>query len=481
MKILSSYHIIRQTLSEKWNTLFGFLSRLWKSESKISILILAGITFSLALVYFVSRVGSPFYHDSLYYWDLANQFADERFSFTNFSDGLRGYFFPFLLFLLKKQAALLGIDGQLLFQVYTALFFTVLSIYILPWSFRVFFRWRTHLWGRALIAILLFFFWRGYFRYPLSDFPAFALFLVGVTLLLSSMEARKFPFWIVVAGACIGAAINTRPVFQIALIFIIPIVFIYFFKKGIAKGAAWFSVILLGFGLIVFPQFQINSTHFNVKSPWVLARVVGDENLFVKQLFWGLETQRYESSIGDNYPSIVVGYSDPFINNLQKTNLLREKTIARYIKIMKRFPLEIAISYFRHLFNGLDPYYATPYISNIFVNHVFLSTVNYLIWFLVLFKLVKINLSQLKYANVFGLMGLLAPVALAIPTAVEVRFFLPAYLLAYGVIAFGLDYITILRSHLNNGWKVLRFILLGTFWILMCFTLSNTTMGHLVR
>jgi hypothetical protein len=471
----------RQFLTVLFQKLGRLINRFPHFESGVATSILAAIIFILALFYFLERVDSPFYHDSLYYWDLANSFDGEKFSFANYSNALRGYFFPFLLFLIKKKATLLGSDPRLLFQINIALFFTFLSIYIIPWSFHTLFRWRIHLWGRGVIALALFFFWRGYFLYPLSDFPAFTFLLIGVTLLVSSLRNSHVPYWVVFVGMFIGAAVNTRPIYQISLIFLIPFVLIQVYEKGLLKGLIWLSFVFLGFGLISFPQLQINWTHFNIKSPLVLARIADDENLYLKQLFWGLGTQRYETTIGDNFPSNAVTYRDPFIENLDKTNLLREKDTARYIKIMQRFPLEISVSYFRHLFNGLDIFFPTPYIPNIFAKHVFLSAINYLIWFLVIFKLVTLDLTKRVYANTIGLMSLLAPVVLAIPTVVEVRFFLPAYVLAYGVVAFGLDYSSLIKTHLDNGWKILRFFLLCSFWIMICFTLSNTTMEYLVR
>ncbi len=73
---------------------------------------------------------------------------------------------------------------------------------------------------------------------------------------------------------------------------------------------------------------------------------------------------------------------------------------------------------------------------------------------------------------------MLAPVALAIPIVVEVRFFLPMYLLAYGVVSYGLDYKELLLR-LRNKSTFLWFILLLFSWILMCFTLSAGTIEQL--
>ena len=461
--------------------LVHLLYRLCMSESKVPTLVLAGMTFILVLLHFAQRANYPFYHDSLYYWGFANEFGSEKFSLLNYSNELRGYLFPFLLFILKKQADLFGLDAKLLFYVYSALFFTILSVFIIPWSFRTIFQRRTFLWGRLLITLLLFFFWRGHFLYPLSDFPAFASLLIGVTLLLSSLMDRTVPLWALCIGLFIGVAVNIRPVYQVSLVIITPLVLLHLHKIKAVRGITWISLVLLGFILILLPQMQINRTHFKVNSPWVLARVAGDENLYTKQLFWGLGTQKVETNIGNNYPLNVVVYRDQFILTLQKTNLLREKTFSRYVKIIKRFPLETAVSYFRHLFNGLDIFFPTPYVKNVYANHTLLSLVNYLIWFLVILHLLKIDLTKRDYLSVLGVISLLSPVVLAIPTAIEVRFFLPVYMLAYGTVAFGIDYEAIAKNLLDNRWKILRFFVIGILWIILCFSLSMTTIENLVR
>jgi hypothetical protein len=261
---------------------------------------------------------------------------------------------------------------------------------------------------------------------------------------------------------------------------ILPFIILQIYRLGIYKGVTWFLLVLLGFSLVLLPQFRINQIHFKVKSPLVLARFTGDENLYEKQLFWGLKTQKYEVNIGDNYHSIIAVYNDPIAIKLQKTNLLREKTFARYLKIVKRFPLDISLSYFRHMFNGLDIFYSTPYVKNIFAGHTFFSVVNYTVWFLVAFYFFRMDLSKLDSIKTLGFASFLAPVILAIPIVVEVRFFLPAYLMAYGVVAFDFDYVKALKALFDTPWNVLRLVIIFAFWLLFCFTMSTATIENLV-
>lgn len=456
------------------------LKHLNESQSEIYPLILAGAVFVLMLIYTFQRSYNPFVHDSLFYWTLADSFSNDGFSFTNFSDGLRGYLFPFLLFLVKTQANLVNVDAKLWFYGYSALFFTLLSIYIIPWAFSHIFRWKIFLFGRLLIPLFVFFFWRGHFLYPLSDFPAFAALLIAVTLLAKSLRYKNVSYLSIFIGFFLGAALNIRPVYQVSLIIILPFLMINIYKLGLAKGLKWFLFILFGFSLVLVPQLKINQLHFKVNSPLVLARVVGDENLYEKQLFWGLKTQKYEINIGTNYPSIIVVYNDPIIQKLQKTNLLREKTLDRYIKIIRRYPLDMSVSYFRHMFNGVDIFYPTPYVKNVYVDHMFLSVINYTIWFLLVYYFFRMDLTKLDYIKILGVTSFLLPVILAIPTAVEVRFFLPAYLMAYGVIAFDFDFVGSLKSLFRTPWNLLRLLIVYAFWMLICFIMSMATIENLV-
>jgi len=456
------------------------LNHLREFQSKKYAIVLAGIILILMLIYTLQRADTSFVHDSLYYWQFADDFVTDSFSFTNFSDGLRGYFFPFLLYLIKVQARWINLEAKLLFFGYSAFFFTLLSIYIIPWAFNNIFRWRISLFGRLLIAIFIFYFWRGHFLYPLSDFPAFTSLLIGVALLAKSFRSERVSYLSILTGFFIGAALNIRPVYLASFMLILPFLVVQIYRLRIYKGVTWFLLVMLGFSLVLLPQLRINQIYYKVNSPWVLARFTSDENLYEKQLFWGLKTQKYEANIGDNYHSIIVVYKDPVIEKLQKTNLLREKTFARYIKIIKRFPLDISLSYFRHMFNGLDIFYSTPYVKNIFVGHIFFSVVNYTIWFLVAFYFFRMDLSKLDIIKTLGLASFLAPVILAIPIVVEVRFFLPAYLMAYGVVSFDFNFVRSLRSLFHTPWNVLRLLIAYAFWLLFCFTMSTATIENLV-
>lgn len=456
------------------------LQQLQSSKPGIFELVLAGGVFIFVLFYALQHAEQPFVYDSFYYWDLADSFLqDGEFSFTNYSNVLRGYFFPFILFLIKLPESTLGIGAKHLFCIFSALYFSIFTIYVLPVAFHTIFRWQIHLGGRAIIAILLFYFWRGHFLYPLTDFPAFTALLISIVFLSHSIKYQTTPFWAFFIGFFISAAVNIRPAYQLSLIVLIPFVLVHLYKLKIVKAIQWTFLFLLGCSFVLLPQWRINQTHFHVNSPWVLTRFGDDENLFLKQLFWGLSTQKYETNIGENYSSAAVIYQDPLSDKLP-IRLLKDKTISGYIKIIKRYPQDVAISYFRHFFNGIDIFFPTPYVKNLFANHTLLSTMNYLVWFLAAYSLIRTDFAHIDRVQLAGILAFLAPVILAIPTALEVRFFLPIHILAYGIIAFGIDYTALAASVLSDKWKVLRAALVFILWTMVCFTLSAATVENLV-
>lgn len=452
-----------------------YISRPWLAE-----LAMAGGVFVVMAVYALQRAEQPFVHDSFHYWNLADRFfEDGEFSFTNYNNGLRGYLYPFILFLIKSVGGALGMGPKQFFYLSSALYFGLFTIFLLPRAFQKIFGWRIHLWGRAVIALLVFTFWRGHFLYPLSDFPAVTALLIGIAVLAFTLRNETAPAWAFLIGFFISAALNIRPAYQFSLIVLLPFFLLQLSKLRIFRAIQWTFYLVLGASLVLLPQLRINQTHFQVRSPWVLARFVGEENLFVKQLFWGLGTQKYETNIGENYPSAAVLYEDPLIDILP-ASLLRDKTVSGYSRIVSRFPEEVVVSYFRHFFNGIDLFFPTPYVKNIFVDNTLLKLLNYLVWFLAAYSLLEMDGRKIDRVQLAGALALLAPVMLAIPITVEVRFFLPIFLLAYGAIAFGIDYPALTATVFADKWKVLRAVGLLVLWLLVCFTLSAATVENLI-
>lgn len=429
-------------------------------------------------VYGYQRIDQPFVHDAMNYWGAGNSFVDNgRFSLLNYRSPLRGFLFPLLLSVIQWQARGIGVEPRVLFLTYSSLLFSVFGFYLLPSFFRSVFQWETPPIKRLLFSGLLFFFWRGHFLYPLTDFPSLAFLVSGIAILAGTGNNRERPLWVALAGFCLAAAVNIRPAYQASVGIVLVLLFFTWRRLGNKCIIIGFVSFIVGMGIVFLPQFIINRYHFGANSPFVLSTYIEDRSIYEVQLFWGLKTQKYETNIGDDYPSASVLYADPLAEKIAQ-RFLKDKTLKGYFNIVRAYPLDVAISYFRHSFNGLDIFFSTPYVKNIFANHFLLSFVNYVIWFLVLYYLVA-NPNNINTLSLSIVVVMLAPVVLAVPVVVEVRFFLPAYILAYGIVSYGLYYRELFLHTCNSKPRLFRMVLLLLGWVMICFTFSSSTIEQL--
>lgn len=450
-----------------------------ETGSKATVLFFLGVFISFWFYVFLHR-NALFVHDAMNYWQARYSFIrNEHFSLLNYNSSLRGYFFPLLLFVIQWQADIIHIDSQLVFLTYSALFFAGLTFQLLPWFFKATFSWHTPLIKRLLFSALMFFFWRGHFLYPLTDFPALALLLSGIGILAGIGHKGKNPFWAMLAGLAIGAAVNVRPIYQASLL-VLSVLLFFIEWHGLGKKDIFFNIALffLGVGTILFPQFRINQTHFQKASPFVLSTYIENDNTYEVQLFWGLKTQKYETNIGPDYPFAGVVYRDPLADKIPQ-RLLRDKTLRGYFNIIRSYPLEVAVSYFRHFFNGLDVFFSTPYVKNIHANHFWLSFLNYLVWFFVLHYSLACKDEKVSKFVMGVVSSILAPVILSVPLVIEVRFFLPLYILAYGIVSYAVNYKAVLSQILGGKFRFVKFVCCLAAWMMICFTLSASTIEQL--
>lgn len=460
------------------NLLLASLIKVFGSDRKVVAFSFLGV-FAFFWLYGFQHRDILFVHDALNYWQARYSFiVNERFSLLNYDSPLRGYLFPLLLFALQWQANIINVNSQLLFLTYSALFFAGLAFYLLPWFFKVTFTWETPLVKRVLFSALLFLFWRGHFLYPLTDFPALAFFLLSVGILVAVWNNEKKPLWAALAGLAIGAAINIRPIYQASLFVLLLLPFIGWNKVGKKEAFLGLVSFFLGMGIVLFPQLQINRLHFQANSPLVLSTYIEDDNIYEVQLFWGLKTQKYETNIGDDYPFASVVYRDPLADKIPQ-RFLKDKTLQGYLNIIRSYPLEIAVSYFRHLFNGLDIFFSTPYVKKIHSNHFWLSLGNYLVWFFVFYYSLVCKNGKMSASSIVAVLSILGPVLLSVPLVVEVRFFLPLHILAYGIVSYGMNYPAMFSQIFGSKYNFVKFVCSLGMWMLVCFTLSASTIEQL--
>ena len=163
---------------------------------------------------------------------------------------------------------------------------------------------------------------------------------------------------------------------------------------------------------------------------------------------------------------------------LDDAHIVEITSYGQYVRIVVHHPAELLASYGRHLFNGLDVRYPTPYIRNLGDTSIVLSLLQYTLLFLALARLLLPEARRaLGGIRWIGLAVLLSPCLTAIPGAVEPRFFLPIQALVYLFVCFGPN----TRDALLGGPASRRAALALAYvgFVLICLTLSSATLAQL--
>lgn len=223
----------------------------------------------------------------------------------------------------------------------------------------------------AAFAVLCFIYWRGHLLHPLSDLPALLFLTVGV-LYLRVPDDRDWSHWhAFVCGGCLAAAANVRPINEAALAGAVLLVSWWFVRAASRRRAVLSAgLFTLGVCLVAAPQAIVNSRTLGTRNPFAHPSTSPiAPNLYLQQLVWGASIQRYETNIGDTFPVSAI-FTDRRGQELLGLDLRSDPrnsaheaqlSVSGYIRLVSRAPLFFASAYLRHLFNGLDVAYPTPY------------------------------------------------------------------------------------------------------------------------
>ncbi|GAB3832091.1 hypothetical protein GCM10028821_23180 [Hymenobacter jeollabukensis] len=406
------------------------------------------LVFGLYLVYLPFSGYDVLPWDAEQYWQLVSRFfiKKKNFSLLNYDANLRGYVGPLLILPVRAVCMIMGwapLHGsRFIGMVWAALLFG----YTLPEFWK---RVTGHaLLGKhwLLLVALSFVFWRDYFNFCIQDFPA-------LTVLLLALIAFSQPGWqwVAVGGALLAVALNMRPIYLASL----PGALGWLWwqhgqmarraNQRLGLGRATLALLPLagGAALVLLPQVLINLRHFGQLSPLVLATDNGHMPFYLKQLNWGTAYPRYDSSIDPSHYGGVL-YADR--SGLQVLAAQAKGYFESYQALLQYYllhPLEGIGRYLRHLFNGLDLWYATPYPMQVSKSGLTgLQLLNYVVLGLGLsyigFSLK--NAATKPHPSIYGigwaLLAVMLPVCVAIPTAVECRFLLPLHLLLLSMVAY---------------------------------------------
>lgn len=446
------------------------------------------VVFGMMLWMNLSRSDFEFYGDAFEYWRLAKTFENpvtRIFSFLNFNSELRGYLFPLILYSITKLSTYLKIQDKVFLEIVQSFVFSGLIAIIIPYTLKKLFRNTPNFWQIMLFCFFVVLFWQGHLFYPLSDFWALSFLIFGLYLLLY-YGGNKWVLFL--TGALFGGATVIRPSYSITLIFLLIWSAHYLFRhKKQDKKQVFINefIITIGMVLVFIPQFLINIDRFGIWSPMPLARSASGESLFLQQLTWGIQIQRFEGVLGLKAEEPLSGlfFVDQHGSNVLVRSGLEPKpffysntsvlTLSKYTMLVLRHPLDFLVIYAGHLFNGLDIVYNTPYIPDLHKNTAHIRLLNYSLWFLAILYISK-RIRIFGGVNyLFFLFLILAlPAILSIPTAMEVRYMLPFHLVSYSMAAFFAfpDFFSVVGEQKKRF--LFKYLLWYCVFVVICFLLS---------
>jgi hypothetical protein len=422
--------------------------------------------------------------DAGQYWELSLKFTQHgSFSLLAFDEPLRGYLGPLLLLPARLLCHFTGCSILAAAQVLGAGWAALLFGLAVPQLWEQVTR-RALSGSRWLVLVGLgFVFWRDYFNFPLSDMPALTLLLLGMVALGQSRWGCAG-----VAGVLLAAAINIRPIYLASapgwlwLLVAMPTGLVA--RQRFARSAA----LVVGMALVLLPQLLINIQHFQQPTPLVLAQQPGGASLYLKQLGWGTAFQRYETSLIPEIPRSLVYADSVGQRALTQEPGQRFRSYEQYLGFVARQPLATCGRYLRHLFNGLDIRFPTPYPTRLHpLGQALLRVANYTLLGLALwvglaafmrnFQVNSVRQTRSPQAGAV-LLALLLPCLLVLPTLIECRFLLPLHLLLLTTVAAAWQPL--------QEWRVIGkpvgravVLVLTVGWVWSCWQLSEAAAGQL--
>ncbi|MCB2410646.1 hypothetical protein [Hymenobacter lucidus] len=441
----------------------------------------SGGVFLLYCLYLPFSGYSEMVYDALGYWTLTERFFHAgHFSLLAYDDTLRGYLLPLLNLPAKAIAHFTGAEPLLLTRLMGAGWAALLFGWLAPALWLTLFpRHRLGWPPRVAFAALGFLFWRDYFNFVLSDFPALAMLLLALRLSLQRPGLLRA----ILTGACLMAASNIRPIYLLA---VPAVALLALVSAAYRQRLLVLTGMVVGGTLLSGPQLLMNGRHHGIWTPLVLSRDtrLPTANLYLTQLGWGVVIQKYETSLDPAFPAPRMLYPDPAGQALlQRLGSRHFSGYGAYAATVLGEPLAFATLYGRHLFNGLDVQYPTPFVRAVPQRSNLLMGLHYSVWFGALAMLGAAfrhwrQSGAWRVALVVLALGL--PCLASLPIAVECRFLLPLHLLLYAVTCFGGAQWQLAQPRWS--WAKAGLLAAGYgLFLLLCFRLSAQTQAQLTH
>ena len=406
--------------------------------------------------------------DASNYYSLSQSFIhDGHFSFSNYSVSLRGYFFPLLIMLITKVGGIMQLSPSQSMSVISSLFAALIFTVIIP-NFLI--RKNT---GKTLILRILLFslfmlFWSDLVYYPLSDLWGFGFAVISAALINKIVSEKHklahLVFYSLGLGLSFYAAYNTRTGYLFAVPVQLIIYTFYYIKQKKRKRNLVISLALIAFGMfaLAVPQMLINSVQNQSLSPLVNTVVGQEQTLYAGQIKAGLAISRYETMA----PMKEEGLKGAlyFIDDAgEQLSAQFEAAFSQgklsLIKFIFANFFDLAGIYMRHFINILFMPFNQVYISKLyFLNNIFMllsytltfGAFTYMIWAAFEHKMQK-NAAVSMHVWLFASWVLVSLATL--PGIVEMRFFMPMYVVIYAVFLFRCSDKEFRANFWENKWK----------------------------
>ncbi len=386
----------------------------------------------LAALVIGAKAFPPF--DAASYWDAPKAFLDHGdFSLLHYRSPLRGYA-PGLLYgalRLVAEAFDANATGSTVVGLFNAFLFALTGAVLAPRLARAI--WPAQelgFWRRLGLVVLLLVFWHGYLSYPLSDFPAL---VAALAALVFAARGSSLPA-LVASGVATGLAVDTRPAYLVLMPIVLVLVAMTLQSEAerpsAGRSAAALVLLVAGMALVLVPQSLITHRQYKLWSPIPGAAA----NLTSFQLTTGLQLQRYETYVGGVGRPPRMSYLDPHTHAVVE-DLGRDGRVGGYLEylgLIGRHPLTMAGVFARHVVNGIDQRYPTPYVERLDTGGQ--RPLRLASWTLIFGALLRLlwpvarrglGRARRRYA-----VALVLTCAAALPSAVETRFLLPGFVFA---------------------------------------------------
>jgi hypothetical protein len=396
-----------------------------------------GVAFTGALAVAMLQGEKPFYNDSTTYWTAGSTFTvNGHFSLANFDNLTIGYALPLItqgLQVLDRELAWTASSTAKLCDALTvALIGTVLGPALIKTVWPQQPSWG--LWRRLALTALLIVFWSGFLNFPLSDFPGLAMALLA----LIAVARTDSIGWMLLGGAALALAIDVRPAYVLlAPAVIVLVAWTWFDQRGAshasgAHRALCASLLVIGFATVSLPQSLAADGHGGGWSFIPKSSILEPSVYFVG----GMDVQATDTYVLEGQAVVAMNYEYPAGRRLAEEQKEGKVTsMSQYLGLFVSHPLVMGGLMIRHVVNGLDPLYSTPYVEHVHNAGRTLGRIaGFLLIFIALLRVLwpaarrMLGPGRLRY-----LVALALCCATALPTEMERRYLLPLYLLSYAV------------------------------------------------